>query len=208
MYPPEIRFATQDTPLPKLWYETIDSTGIRAGNQLRSKRIVRRTPLKSMAKFDAVTPLINLLNELVDGSSPDAAYVLNSGDEGLLKSLDKLSAKDASAVPVNGGASIAAHVDHLSYGFELMNRWRNGEEPYSTADWTKSWECGTVSEKEWQDLLDRLKDEIDDWRETMKNLPSLTETEENGIVGVVVHLGYHFGAIRQINRAIRGPSGK
>ena len=79
-----------------------------------------------MPTFDAVTPLVTILNELIDGPPPEGAYVLNGGDRGLLKSLDKLSARDASTVPITGGASIAAHVDHLRYGFQLMNRWAKG----------------------------------------------------------------------------------
>jgi hypothetical protein len=54
-----------------------------------------------------------LFAELVDGASPDAAYMLNGGDPGLLRSLDRLSAAAASATPASGGASIAAHVDHV-----------------------------------------------------------------------------------------------
>jgi len=161
-----------------------------------------------MPTFDAVTPLLTILNELIDGPPPEAAYVLNGGDRGLLKSLDKLSARDASTVPMSGGASIAAHVDHLRYGFQLMNRWAKGEEPYSTADWTASWERTTVSGEEWQDLLDSLEEEIDGWRGTMKNLPPLSETEQNGVIGIVVHLAYHFGEMRQINHNLKGPSAR
>ena len=81
-----------------------------------------------------------LFAELIDGPAPDAAYMLNGGDPGLLRSLDRLSAAAASSVPPSGGASIAAHVDHVRYGLELMNRWGDGEaNPWSSADWTASW---------------------------------------------------------------------
>ena len=80
-----------------------------------------------------------LFAELTDGPSPDAAYMLNAGDPGLLRSLDALSAEAASRQPAPGAASIAAHVDHLCYGLELMNRWGDGEaDPWSSADWTAS----------------------------------------------------------------------
>jgi hypothetical protein len=32
------------------------------------------------------------------------------------------------------------------------------------------------------------------------------EIELNGIIGSIAHLAYHLGAIRQIDRAARGPS--
>jgi hypothetical protein len=45
-----------------------------------------------------------LLGELVNGSAKDSGYMLNGGDEGLLKSLEKISAADASALTVTGSS--------------------------------------------------------------------------------------------------------
>ncbi len=83
--------------------------------------------------MDALSSSLSLLfAELTDGPSPDAAYMLNGGDPGLLRSLDGLSAEAASRQCAPGGASIAAHVDHLCYGLDLMNRWSDGEaDPWS-----------------------------------------------------------------------------
>lgn len=64
--------------------------------------------------------LTKLLAELVDGARDQAAaFILNSGDAGLLRSLHKLSAADASC-SVNDGATIAAHAQHVRYGLSLM----------------------------------------------------------------------------------------
>ena len=99
-----------------------------------------------------------LFAELTDGPAPDAAYMLNSGDPGLLRSLDSLPAEAASKRSSAGTASIAAHVDHVCYGLDLMNRWSDGEpNPWSTADWTASWQRGTVTQAEWDALRERLR---------------------------------------------------
>lgn len=98
-----------------------------------------------MDTADLSATLTTLFAELLEGPSPDAAYMLNRGDAGLLRSLDKLTAHAASAVPA-GGASIAAHADHLRYGLSLMNRWSAGENPFDTADWAVSWRKTVVSE--------------------------------------------------------------
>jgi hypothetical protein len=91
--------------------------------------------------------LETLLRELIDGPDANAAWILNGQDVGLLRSLDKLTASAASAVPA-GGASIAAHVDHVRYGLSLMNRWSQGEhDPWSTADWRVSWNRSVVNPK-------------------------------------------------------------
>lgn len=147
-----------------------------------------------------------LFSELVDGPSPDAAYMLNGGDPGLLRSLDALSAARASQPPASGGASIAAHVDHVRYGLELMNRWARGEaDPWSGADWTVSWRRSTVSEEQWTALRERLRDEMQRWRTALEMPRTMSALELNGVIGSIAHLAYHFGAIRQIDRSIRGP---
>src|SRR5688572_19014527 len=106
-----------------------------------------------------------LFAELMDGPSPDGAYMLNGGDAGLLRSLDRLSATAASTHSAAGGASIAAHVDHVCYGLDLMNRWSGGEaNPWSSADWTASWRRMDVTETEWAALRQRLRDTTRRWR--------------------------------------------
>jgi hypothetical protein len=159
-----------------------------------------------ITKDGLAASLALLFSELVDGPRLDAAYMLNGGDVGLLRSLDALSAVAASTRPASGGASIAAHVDHLCYGLTLMNRWRGGEaDPWSGADWAASWRRNTVTEPEWSALRARLRDEASRWRDALQHLPDITPIELNGVLGSVAHLAYHLGAIRQIDRSIRGP---
>jgi hypothetical protein len=149
--------------------------------------------------------LTTLFTELVDGP-PKGAYMLNTGDAGLLRSLDRLSAEAASAAS-QGGGSIAAHVEHLRYGLSLMNRWAGGEEdPFTGADWSASWKLTTVSEAEWQALRDALRDEAHRWLAALGTPREANRIELNGVVGSIAHLAYHLGAIRQIDRAARGPA--
>jgi hypothetical protein len=147
-----------------------------------------------------------LFSELTDGPAPDAAYMLNGGDPGLLRSLDRLSAEAASRTAVAGGASIAAHVDHVCYGLDLMNRWSDGEpDPWSTADWSASWRRTTVSEREWDVLRERLRQATRRWRTALATPREMSDVELNGVIGSIAHLAYHLGAMRQIDRSIQGP---
>ncbi len=150
--------------------------------------------------------LSTLLGEVVDGAPSGGAYMLNGGDLGMLRSLDRLSASDAS-VAATGGASIAAHVDHVRYGLSLMNRWAGGEEnPFASADWTASWRTTTVSDEEWERLRADLRDEAHRWLEAVRTPREVGEIELNGMFGSIAHMAYHLGAIRQIDRTARGPS--
>ncbi len=150
--------------------------------------------------------LAALFAELIEGPSPEAAYILNGGDPGLLRSLDGLSAAAASSAPASGGASIAAHVDHLRYGLGLMNRWSEGEaDPWSSADWSASWRRTTVNDQQWAALREQLRGETSRWHKALQTPRKMSVLELNGVIASVAHLAYHLGAIRQIDRSIRGP---
>jgi hypothetical protein len=151
--------------------------------------------------------LRQLFSELLDGPPPRICFVLNAGDGGLLNGLDALSAAAASAIPASGGASIAAHVDHVLYGLSLLNRWIGGEaNPWATADWTASWTRTTVTDEEWAALRDRFRTEARRWQSILAQASDLKGIELTGAIASVVHLAYHLGAIRQIDRSMRGPS--
>jgi hypothetical protein len=155
---------------------------------------------------DVTTTLTTLFSELVNGVPTGGdAYMLNAGDDGLLRSLDKLSAQAASALTPTG-SSIAAHTDHLRYGLSLMNRWSTGENPFAGADWGASWKKTTVSDAEWQARRAELRAETTRWLEALRTPREVQPIELNGIVGSIAHLAYHLGAIRQINQTARGPA--
>ncbi|HSY84697.1 MAG TPA: hypothetical protein VK807_23230 [Gemmatimonadaceae bacterium] len=143
--------------------------------------------------------LTALFSELVDGA-PQFAYMLNTGDPGLLRSLDRLSASAASN-------KIAAHVDHVRYGLSLMNRWASGEpNPFATADWTAAWRTTHVSDAEWAELRGKLRDEAHRWLAALGTPREVDDVALNGMIGSIAHLAYHLGAIRQIDRATHGPA--
>src|SRR5215472_8286723 len=134
--------------------------------------------------------LSTLMGELVRGS-PDprnGTYMLNRGDRGLVDSLDKLSASAASA-PNAGGPSIAAHVDHLRYGLEMLNRWARGEPtPWKEMDWTASWKKTSVSDAEWRALRDDLCQEADAWIVALRTPREVNARELGWVAGSVAHL--------------------
>ncbi|SRR5579862_2615856 len=149
--------------------------------------------------------LATLFAELVNGAPETAAYMLNQGDPGMLRSLDRLSASAASAV-APGGSSIAAHVDHVRYGLSLMNRWANGEaNPFASANWSTSWQKTTYSDTEWTALRAALRDESHRWLDALAKARDVSTIELNGVIGSIAHFAYHLGAIRQMDRAIGGP---
>jgi hypothetical protein len=155
---------------------------------------------------DLTSSLSTLFSELVDGANvPGGAFVLNSGDVGIVKSLAKISAADASQ-SVHGGATIAAHVQHVRYGLSLMNRWaREGGDPFSDAKWDEAWKVSRVTDKEWKEIRDGFSEETRAWLDALRTPRDVKDVELSGMIGSIVHLAYHLGAIRQIDKSTRGP---
>ena len=155
---------------------------------------------------DTRASLTTLFSELVDGApTGGGAFVLNSGDAGLLRSLDKLSAADASR-SVHGGATIAAHAQHLRYGLSLMNRWASeGGNPFADAKWDEAWKTSLVDDEEWDEIRGGLRDETHRWLRALGLPRDVSRVELSGMIGSIAHLAYHLGAMRQIATNARGP---
>lgn len=146
-----------------------------------------------------------LFAELVDGAPRGNAYMLNGGDPGMLYSLDRLTAGQASA-SVHDGATIAAHVDHVAYGLSLLNRWAAGERnPWDDADWSRSWRRTGVTETEWRALRAELRGQARRWLTALRTPREVDATALEGMIGSIAHIAYHLGAVRQIDKAARGP---
>ena len=150
--------------------------------------------------------LSRLFSELVDGTSGRGnAFILNTNDIGLLRSLEKLSAADAS-MSANDGATIAAHAQHVRYGLSLMNRWiREGGNPFADAKWDEAWKISIVDAGTWDEIRAGLRDETQQWLEMLRSSRECSGIELTGMMSSVAHLAYHLGAIRQINKTVRGP---
>ena len=154
-----------------------------------------------------LTPVLTrLFSELVDGARAGAgAFILNSGDVGLLRSLDKLSAADASR-SVDDGATIAAHAQHVRYGLSLMNRWASeGGNPFADATWDAAWKMRAVDAPAWDEIRNGLRQEAHRWLKTLGTARDVSVVELAGLIGSIAHLAYHLGAIRQIAKDSRGP---
>ena len=159
-----------------------------------------------MRTADLTAPLATLFSELADGAQGGGnAFILNSGDAGLLRSIDRLSAAEASA-SVNEGATIAAHARHLSYGLSLMNRWtREGGNPFADAKWDEAWKTSRTDDREWEGIRRDLAAEAHAWSVALGEDREVSATEMSGMIASIAHLAYHLGAIRQIDKDARGP---
>src|SRR4029453_14959141 len=139
-----------------------------------------------MNTTDVTRALTRLFSELVDGADGGTgAFVLNTGDGGLLRSLDMLSAAEASR-SVNGGATIAAHAQHLRYGLSLMNRWATaGGDPFADATWEAAWKTVGVDAPGWKEIRNGLREEAARWLTVLGTPRDVSEIELTGMIASI-----------------------
>jgi hypothetical protein len=149
-----------------------------------------------------------LLSEIFDGPPGGEAYLFNPGDPGLLRQLEAIDARAASTRPMPGKTTIAAHVDHVHYGFTLMNRWAAGEaNPFADADFDASWQRTVVTDDQWRTLRDNLRRQAESWRKVVATRTAWDDISAAGALSSAAHTAYHLGAIRQILAALGAGTG-
>jgi hypothetical protein len=145
-----------------------------------------------------------LLTEVFDGPPGTEAYILNPGDSGLHRQLEKISAATASQQAIAGKPSIAAHVEHIHFGMSLLTRWISGEEnPWADANWTGAWKRNTVTDEQWRTLRENLRTQSDSWRKAVSVRTEWDDINAAGALSTIAHTAYHLGAIRQILAAAK-----
>jgi hypothetical protein len=120
------------------------------------------------------------------------------------ETLDGVNAAEASRRASPDTASIAAHVRHVIYYLEVLQRSLRGE-PLGTLDWREIWEKDRpVDEDAWTALQDRLRREVAGVEALARdNATWDREDPLGGFMAVIVHTAYHLGAVRQALRVIR-----
>jgi hypothetical protein len=148
--------------------------------------------------------VLGLFRELVDGPG-DVAFTINPGDPGLVRSLARLTAAEASARP-GARSSVAAHLQHVSYGLDLLNKWAGGDENvFATATYARIWERQQVGEDEWRTLLTEFEQQVRAWMHAIEHREEWDVMSLSTAIGSLAHLAYHLGAMRQVAAAASGP---
>lgn len=135
-----------------------------------------------------------VLAEAFEGSSGPWSHFTDGGREGgLLGSLERLSAADASRT--TAGTTIASHVHHTSFALRVSAAWIRGvREP---ADWPSSWRVRTVDERAWTGELSELSEGFQALEAAIAE-HWLDDVEAVGAaLGALAHAAYHLGALRQ-----------
>ncbi len=135
--------------------------------------------------------LLELLEETFENPQ---GYYLDRPKGGLLTTLEGINAKAASRTS-GASRSIAAHVEHLRVYGAALHGYMNGAT--GKTDWEGSWQTHTVSDLEWQTLLEALKRDYDAFKADVISVPE-GDSRLVEALAILTHTAYHFGAIRQL----------
>jgi hypothetical protein len=87
-----------------------------------------------------------------------------------------------------------------------MNQWAaEGGNPFANAKWDEAWKLSSVDTAMWNEIRGGLRAEAYRWLNELRTPREVAPAELTGMIASIAHLAYHLGAIRQINKKIRGP---
>ena len=122
----------------------------------------------------------------------------------LLETLANVTAEEASQRATAGLASVAAHLRHLVFYMEVLQRSLRGEE-VGKLNWREIWENDRpVTPEAWAAQITTLRAEYAKVL-AMRSDPATWERENahGEFMAIAIHTAYHLGAIRQALAVIR-----
>ena len=148
---------------------------------------------KMIKQEDFLNNLFSLLDETFDNTH---GHYLDK-DTSLCRTLETVSAQEAS-IPVGGKcALLAAQVAHVTFYMEVLERYvvYNASTP---ADWGEIWRTvEKVAPEEWDELKSNLKDTYCRIEKMFRDNQVWNDDSIGGSLSIVVHTAYHLGEIRQ-----------
>ena len=140
---------------------------------------------------------VNNLLQFLDETFDNTHGIYLDKDTSLFRTLETVSAQEAS-IPVGGKcASLAAQVAHVTFYIESFERFAlQGDN--SPRDWGLIWRTvEKVTPEEWEDLKSKLRDAYQRMDTLFRTNPMWNEDTISGALSIVVHTAYHLGEIRQ-----------
>lgn len=143
---------------------------------------------------EIIGQLLAVFQEACHGPQQKWSYFTDSdSNSALFATLDAISATDASRSI--GGTSIANQAYHLVFSAKAVKRWISGD--HGPNDWSQSWGTAVVDDPAWDHLRSDLRASHDELAVAIKKHTLDSTPAFGGVLGLLSHLAYHLGAIRQ-----------
>jgi hypothetical protein len=137
-----------------------------------------------------------VLREAFEGGQGSWTYFIdNRPNTGMLGTIDALTAAQASQPSGAGDSTVAAHLHHVCFSLEEAAAFIRGD--HSPRDWSESWKVRTVDDAAWGALRARVRRGYEAVMQAVEADALMDEVAFGGTIGLVAHMAYHLGAIRQ-----------
>lgn len=145
--------------------------------------------------------IAELMRETFEGGRPGEGTQYLDQDSGIRATLKGLTAAQASLV-IGKHPSIAGHVRHMIFHVKVAYEWIAGD--HRKRDWKGSFLPYAVTSEDWTKLLTEIEEARTKYLQVLGTLPPDNLVSDGGAMGVIAHLAYHLGAIRQLLPAAQG----
>jgi hypothetical protein len=150
-----------------------------------------------MDKMIKQEDFLNNLFALLDETFDNTQGIYLDKDTSLFRTLETVSAQEAS-IPVGGKCgSLAAQVAHVTFYLESLERYILYNDT-SPRDWGLIWRTvEKVTPEEWESYKSKLREAYQRMDKMFRENETWNEDSIGGALSIVVHTAYHLGEIRQ-----------
>ena len=140
-------------------------------------------------------PFFTFFAEAFGVSPSPSGYFLDTGQSGILGTIDQISAEAASAGGESGETTIAAHCGHILFLLNYFAAVERGETV--TPDWKSSWNVQVVDDQAWQSLRESLRAAYENVVTRLKARDPFPDEAVGPAMLLLAHCVYHLGEVRQ-----------
>jgi len=141
-----------------------------------------------------------LLAETFGLSEAPSGFFLDTGQSGLLGTINLISAEAVSTALKPENATIASHCAHVLFLLRLFDAYEQGQRP--EPDWEESWKTRVVDEAAWRTLRAELQAAYDTALAQLRARTAWDEPPLAASLMLLAHCAYHVGEIRQLLTSI------
>lgn len=144
--------------------------------------------------------LAGLLSEAFGVAESQQGFFLDSGQSGLLGTINQLDAATASTLFRPDAETIAAHCGHVCWLLNFFAAYERGETP--APDWAASWQTQVVDEPTWKALRGEI---AQTYTHLLTRLHARTDWQPMAVgawMMLLAHVSYHVGVIHKLRTVI------
>lgn len=144
--------------------------------------------------------LTGLLAEAFGVLESPHGFFLDTGQSGLLGTINQIDAATASATAQPDQETIAAHCGHILWLLRFFAAYERGETP--TPDWSASWQTQSVDEAAWAHLRSELQSTYEYLITRLQAREDWHELAVGAWMMLLAHVSYHVGVIHKLRTVV------